>query len=249
MQVHIYKTVQELLMAMADYFVCTANSSISSRREFNVALSGGSSPKRLYEMLASPDFKHQVEWDKVNFFFGDERYVPANDPENNALMVKKALFDPLNIPSSNIFTINTSLSPEEAAIKYALTVANHFKGQKIRFDLILLGLGDNSHTASLFPHTNVLSDKSASVKAVFLEEQNVYRITMTAPLINQARQIAFLVYGDAKAEAVHHVLENEPNEKNYPAQLIRPDEGDLRWYLDEAAAFRLKKEFTSERQT
>ena len=247
MQIHIFKTVQELLMAMADYFVSTANSSISSRSEFNVALSGGSSPKRLYEMLASPDFKHQVKWDKVNFFFGDERYVPANDPENNALMVKKALFDPLNIPSSNIFTINTSLSPEEAAKKYALTVANHFKGQKIRFDLILLGLGDNSHTASLFPHTTVLSDKSASVKAVFLEEQNVYRITMTAPLINQARNIAFLVYGDAKSEAVHHVLENEINEKKYPAQLIQPDEGDLRWYLDAAAASRLKKEFRSDR--
>ena len=241
MQIHIFKTVQELLLAMADYFVSTANSSISSRREFNVALSGGSSPKRLYEMLASPDFKHQVEWNKVNFFFGDERYVPANDPENNALMVKKALFDPLNIPSSNIFTINTSLSPEEAAKKYALTAANHFKDQKIRFDLILLGLGDNSHTASLFPHTTVLSDKSASVKAVFLEEQNVYSITMTAPLINQARNIAFLVYGDAKSEAVHHVLENEINEKKYPAQLIQPDEGDLRWYLDAAAASRLKK--------
>ena len=247
MQIHVFKTVQELLMSMADYFVSTANSSISSRSEFNVALSGGSSPKRLYEMLASPDFKHQVEWDKVNFFFGDERYVPANDPENNALMVKKAMFDPLNIPSSNIFTINTSLSPEEAAKEYTLTIANHFKDQKIQFDLILLGLGDNSHTASLFPHTTVLSDKSASVKAVFLKEQNVYRITMTAPLINQARNIAFLVYGDAKSEAVHHVLENEINEKKYPAQLIHPDEGDLRWYLDAAAASRLKKQFTSER--
>ena len=241
MKINVFKTVQELLTSMADYFVLTAKSSISSRREFNVALSGGSSPRRLYEMLASPDFKHRIEWDKVNFFFGDERYVPANDSENNALMVKKALFDPLNISSSNIFAINTSLPAEVAAKKYSLTIANHFKNQKIRFDLILLGLGDNSHTASLFPHTDVLSDKSESVKAVFLEEQNVYRITMTAPLINQARHIAFLVYGEAKAEAVHHVLENELNEKEYPAQLIRPYEGELRWYLDEAAASRLKK--------
>lgn len=242
MQINVFKTVQELLMAMADYFVSTAQSSISTRKEFNVALSGGSSPKRLYEILASPDFKHQIEWDKVNFFFGDERYVPANDPENNALMVKKALFNPLNIPSSNIFTINTSLSPEEAAKEYTLTIANHFKDQKIRFDLILLGLGDNSHTASLFPFTSVLSDKSASVKAVFLETQNVYRITMTAPLINQARHIAFLVYGKAKADAVRHVLEKELNEKKYPAQLIHPEKGDLQWYLDEAAASGLKKD-------
>jgi len=242
MKINVFKTVQELLVAMADYFVSTAKSSISSRKEFNVALSGGSSPKKLYEILASSDFKHQVEWDKVNFFFGDERYVPADDPDNNALMVKKALFDPLNISSSNIFTINTSLPPEEAAKKYTLTIANHFKDQKIRFDLVLLGLGDNSHTASLFPYTSVLSDKSASVKAVFLEEQNVYRITMTAPLINQARQIAFLVYGEAKTDAVRHVLEDVIDTEKYPAQLIHPEKGDLRWYLDEAAASGLKKE-------
>lgn len=240
--ISIFKTIEELTMAVAEYFVTIAQRSISSRGEFNVVLSGGSSPKSLYEMLASPDFKHQVEWDKVNFFFGDERYVPANDPENNALMVKKAMFDPLQISSSNIFAVNTSFSPEEAAKKYISTISDHFKDQQIRFDLILLGLGDNSHTASLFPFTSVLSDKSASVKAVFLETQNVYRITMTAPLINQARHIAFLVYGKAKADAVRHVLEKELNEKKYPAQLIHPEKGDLQWYLDEAAASGLKKD-------
>ena len=239
--ISIFKTIEELTTAVADHFVTIARNSISSRGEFNVVLSGGSSPKRLYEMLASPDYNHKVEWDKVHFFFGDERYVPANDPENNALMVKKAMFDPINISSSNIFAIDTSLSPDEAAKKYISTITDHFKDQQTRFDLILLGLGDNSHTASLFPFTLVLSDKSASVKAVFLEDQNVYRITMTAPLINQARHIAFLVYGKAKAEAVRHVLEDELNERKYPAQLIHPEKGDLQWYLDEAAASGLKK--------
>ena len=242
MKINIFKPVQELLMAVADYFVSIAQRSISSHGEFNVALSGGSSPKRLYEMLASPDFKHQVEWNKVNFFFGDERYVPADDRENNSLMVKKALFDPLKISSSNIFVINTLLSPEDAAKKYISTITDHFKDQQIRFDLIILGLGDNSHTASLFPYTFVLTDRSASVKAVFLEQQNVYRITMTAPLINQARHIAFLVYSEAKAEAVYHVLENGHDAEKYPAQLIHPGNGDLQWYLDEAAASGLKKE-------
>lgn len=240
--INIFKTIGELITAVADYFVTTAQSSISLSEEFNVTLSGGSSPKLLYEMLASPDFKHQVDWDKVNFFFGDERWVPANDPENNGLMVKKALFDPLHISSSNIFAIDTSLSPGEAAKKYTATIANHFKDQDARFDLILLGLGENSHTASLFPYTPVLADRSASVKAVYLEQQNIYRITMTAPLINQARHIAFLVYGEAKAEAVHHVLEDELNEKKYPAQLIHSEKGDLQWYLDEAAASGLKNE-------
>ena len=243
MTIHIFKTVQELIKALADYFVKISEDSISSHGVFNVVLSGGSSPKRLYELLASTEFSHQVKWDKVNFFFGDERHVPSDDPENNALMVKKALFEPLNISSSKIFAVDTSLSPEEAAKKYTATIANHFKGHVIRFDLILLGLGDNSHTASLFPYTSVLSDKSAEVKSVFLEEQNVYRITMTAPLISQARHIAFLVYGAAKAAAMHHVLEDEPDAKTYPAQLIHPENGDLRWYIDEAAASRLTVDF------
>ena len=240
MPIHVFTTVQELIKAMADYFVKIAGESISSRGVFNVALSGGSSPKRLYELLASPDFNQQVKWDKVNFFFGDERYVPADDPENNALMVKKALFDPLHISASSIFSIDTSLPPEEAAKKYTLTITNHFKDLKVQFDLILLGLGDNSHTASLFPYTTILTDKSTSVKAVFVKEQNSYRITMTAPLINQARHIAFLVYGEAKAQAVHHVLEDESNPTEYPAQLINPSGGDLEWYLDQSAASGLK---------
>jgi len=242
MTINIFKSVQELLMAMVDYFISTCKSSISSRGEFNVALSGGSSPKKLYEILASPGIKEQVEWEKINFFFGDERYVPADDPENNALMVKRALFDPINISASKIFPINTSLSPDEAAKEYSEKIATHFKNQKARFDLILLGLGDNSHTASLFPHTPVLTNKSATVKAVFLEEQNVYRITMTATLINQARHIAFLVYGQAKAEAVHHVLEDGPDPEKYPAQMIYPEDGELQWYLDETAASALKEE-------
>lgn len=239
--IRIFKTVEKLLAAMADYFVTIAQSSIALRGEFNVALSGGSSPKKLYELLASPPFKQQIYWDKINFFFGDERYVPANDPENNALMVKTALFDPLNISASKIFPVNTFLSPDESAKEYSETIARHFKDQKVSFDLILLGLGDNSHTASLFPYTSVLNDKSASIKAVFLEQQNVYRITMTAPMINQAGHIAFLVYGQAKALAVVHVLEDGSDPDKYPAQMIRPEEGELHWYLDEAAAADLKR--------
>jgi 6-phosphogluconolactonase len=243
----IYKSVQELIKAVADYFIDTAEDSIASHGEFNVALSGGVSPKRLYELLASPEFSQKLNWDKVNFFFGDERYVPGDDPDNNALMVEKALFDPLNIAASRIFAIDTSFSPEEAAKKYTSVITDHFKGKKAQFDLILLGLGDNSHTASLFPYTPVLADKSASIQAAYLEDQNIYRITMTAPLINQAHHIVFLVYGEAKAEAVRHVLEDELNEEKYPAQLIQPEKGDLRWYLDNSAASRLNKQFRTER--
>jgi len=241
MTFHILKTNLELINAIAGHFISVCKNAIASRGEFNVVLSGGSSPKKLYKLLASPGYKEQVNWKKVNFFFGDERNVPANDPENNAFMAKRTLFDPLDISKSNIFPINTSLSPQEAAKRYTATITAHFGGREPRFDLILLGLGDNAHTASLFPYTPVLTDKSASVQAVFLEGQKIYRISMTAPLINQARNIAFLVFGQEKAEAVHHVLADEIDPEKYPAQLIDPVKGELHWFLDEAAASLLER--------
>jgi len=241
MTFHILKTNPELINAIAGHFISIGKNAIASRGEFNVVLSGGSSPKKLYELLASPGYKEQVNWKKVNFFFGDERYVPANDPGNNAYMAKRTLFDPLNIPKSNIFPINTTLSPQESAKSYTTTITAHFDRQELQFDLILLGLGDNAHTASLFPYTPVLTDKSASVQAVFLEGQKIYRISMTAPLINQARNIAFLVYGKEKAEAVHHVLEDEFDPEKYPAQIIDPLKGELHWFLDESAASLLER--------
>jgi 6-phosphogluconolactonase len=241
MTFHILKTNPELIKAIAGHFISVSKNAIASRGEFNVVLSGGSSPKKLYELLASHGYKEEVNWKKVNFFFGDERYVPANDPENNAYMVKRTLFDPLNISQSNTFPINTSLSPQESAKSYTTTIAAQLGRQELQFDLILLGLGENAHTASLFPYTPVLTDKSTSVQAVFLEGQKIYRISMTAPLINQARNIAFLVYGLEKAEAVHHVLKDEFEPEKYPAQLINPLKGELHWFLDEAAASLLER--------
>ena len=117
----------------------------------------------------------------------------------------------------------------------------YFAGTEPRFDLVLLGLGDNSHTASLFPHTPVLHDKTASIKAVYLEDQKVYRITMTAPLINLAHHVAFLVYGEGKAAAVHHIIEDKTEIEEYPAQLIKPQSGDLQWFLDMGAAAQLQR--------
>lgn len=241
MSIHILKTIPQLIKAVAFHFISVGNNAIASRGEFNVVLSGGSSPKKLYELLASPEYKGQINWEKVNFFFGDERDAPSNDLENNAYMAKRTLFDPLNIPKSNIFPINTSLSLQEAAKSYTTIITTHFGRPDLKFDLILLGLGDNAHTASLFPYTYVLTDKSASIQAVFLEDLKVYRITMTAPLINQARNIAFLVYGQGKAKAVHQVLEGEFDPEQYPAQLIDPEKGELHWFLDEVAASLLKR--------
>ncbi len=240
MKLNIYNSPDEVLTRLADYFVAVANEAIAKHDNFSLALSGGSSPKKLYELLASPEYNEKVDWQKVYFFFGDERYVPLDNPDSNYLMVKKALFDPLNIPETQIFEVETSLEPQEAAEHYSRIIEVFFAGRQQQFDLVLLGLGDNSHTASLFPHTPVLHDKSISVKEVFLPEQQVYRITFTAPLINQANHIAFLVYGEGKAEAVHHILEDEENIDEYPAQLIKPVSGEVEWFLDEAAASKLK---------
>ncbi|MFI5162556.1 MAG: 6-phosphogluconolactonase [Sphingobacteriales bacterium] len=240
MKLNIYKNEDEVLEGLANYFVETSVTSIAHHGQFSVALSGGNSPKKLYELLASPKFKSRVDWSKVHFFFGDERYVPHTDPQSNYLMAKKAILEPLELSYRQIFPVNTSVSPEEAAARYTNDINLYFAGFDARFDLVLLGLGDNSHTASLFPHTPVLHDKTASVKEVFLKGQDVYRITMTAPLINQAHHIAYLVYGEGKAEAVHHVIEDSRDIENYPAQLIKPADGDLQWFMDTSAASLLK---------
>jgi 6-phosphogluconolactonase len=241
MKLDVFKSPDDALLNLATYFVTLAEQAIARDDKFTVALSGGSSPKKLYELLASPAFNKKVDWEKVYFFFGDERNVPQDDKDSNYLMVKTALFDPLDIDDSNIFAVDTSGSPAEAAEEYTKAISLFFDDAPLQFDLILLGLGDNSHTASLFPYTTVLHENSVSVKEVWLEEQQVYRITFTAPLINQAHHIAFLVYGEGKAIAVHHVLEDERDTENYPAQLIVPVNGDVRWFLDTAAAANLSK--------
>jgi 6-phosphogluconolactonase len=239
---HIYKTEDETIKGLADYFVQTVSTAIKEKGRCAVVLSGGNSPKKLYELLASFDYSRQIDWDKIYFFFGDERYVPFTEPENNGNMVKKALFEPLMIPDANIFYINTAVPPDESAKKYAQRILCYFKNNPVRFDLILLGLGDNAHTASLFPHTPVLKEKKALVSAVYIEELSSYRITMTAALINESHAIAFLVYGNTKAKAVHDVLEGEKDPETFPAQLIIPEDGVMNWFLDEGAASGLKKE-------
>ena len=240
MKFHIFDKDQDLLLAYTVYFIEKARKYIAEKGVFNVVLSGGSSPKKFYELLTSPEFKDKIEWEKVNFFFGDERYVPAHDPQNNALMAEKALFNPLQISKSQIFKVDTSIPPNEAAKKYLATITAHFNNRPVHFDLVLLGLGDNAHTASLFPFTDVLHEKKPSVSAVYLKEESVYRITMTAPLINQSKHIAYLVFGENKAKAVLQVIKGDDNADQFPAQLINPENGDIHWFLDKKAAMLLE---------
>jgi 6-phosphogluconolactonase len=232
---NVFENVEELLNTLAAFLIKSANEAIEEKGDFTLCLSGGNSPKKLYELLVSDAFRNEVDWNKVYFFLGDERYVPTDNHESNALMVRNALFNPLKIAKTHIFTVDTSLTPEAAARDYHRKIKSYFGSKSIQFDFILLGLGNNVHTASLFPYNPILADKEASVRAVFIEELKAYRITFTAPLINQANKIVFLVYGEDKAEAVAHALGKKKDFKKYPAQLIHPDHGSVYWFLDDKA--------------
>ena len=239
MPLHIHPTIEATLHALADFFVACAAEAIAARGRFAVALSGGSSPKKLYELLASPAYRDQVAWSQVFFFFGDERNVPLTDPQSNYLMAKTALLEPLGVADDHVFALHTELPPAEAATTYTKEINGFFSPKPARFDVVLLGLGDNSHTASLFPHTEVLRATVAEVQAVFVPEVGMDRLTFTAPLINQARAVAFLVFGSDKAAAVRRVRQGPRNAEEYPAQLIMPGAGERHWFLDEAAAANL----------
>ena len=235
MNLLIYKTIEELTEDLADYIIKIAEVSIEENDRFNFVLTGGSSPKALYHFLAK-ECEHRIDWEKVYFFFGDERNVPSNDENYNGLMAKKTLLDPLNIKDDHIFYVDTSLAPEKAAIEYKKAIDTHFKGEDLVFDLILLGMGDDAHTASIFPNTSLVKDEEVNVASVFVEKLNTYRVSFTAPLINKAENIAFLVFGENKAEAIKHVIGDEQKDFDlYPSQLIAPIDGKLTFFTDEAA--------------
>ena len=237
----IYKDKNELLNALAEFICEVAQEAINARGQFNFVLSGGGSPKSLYELLASEKFRNKIDWSKTYFFFGDERFVPAEDSQRNSLMAQQNLFEPLLIKDSHIFKVNTLNSPEVSAKIYSESIEKHFGSETARFDFILLGLGSNAHTASLFPYTAVLSETESTIKAQYVDEVKMYRITMTAPLINQARTVAFLVFGKDKCNAVYEVLQGSDGSANkYPARLIRKSENKVIWFLDTEAACRLE---------
>lgn len=245
MNLKIYDNSNDLINALAKTICEAAKNAIAAREQFNIVLSGGNSPRKLYELLASPTFKNKIDWGKTYFFFGDERFVPENDLQRNSLMAKEVLFDPLKIEKSHIFNVDTTGTPKEASQSYAESIATHFQKTPIEFDFILLGLGDNAHTASLFPNTSVLEETEATIKSVFVKEVDMFRITMTAPLINQAKNVAFLVFGKEKSEAVYQVLEGKTGSAaQYPARLINSNEKKVVWYIDTAAASKLGGDLT-----
>lgn len=234
MSLHIFPTITATTLALAEQLITLAEEAIKTTNRFSLVLSGGNTPKKLYELLASPAFRNKIDWSKVQFYFGDERYVPANDKDSNYKMAMESLLYPLQISNKQIFPIDTSLPVQEAAKAYQKSISENSSIEALQFDVVLLGLGDNVHTASLFPDTDVLSDNQPAIRAVLLPDTKQYRITMNAPLINQAKHICFYVLGIDKAMAVHQALQGKIDPSLFPAQLIHTDKSA--WYLDEAAA-------------
>lgn len=235
MKLNIFKNQEELNEQLAQYVIAVANKAIAEKDRFDFVLTGGSSPKELYKLL-STTYKDQIDWDKTYFFFGDERTVLPFEKDYNGLMAKESFFDNLELKDGHVFYVDTNLSPEKAAADYKEKLDKHFSGSPIVFDLILLGMGDDAHTASIFPHTTLVGNEELTVASVWVEKLNTNRVSLTAPLINQAKHVVFITFGENKAKALEKVLGDEQDFASYPSQLIKPKNGDLQWFVDEAAA-------------
>ena len=220
--IRIFENSQELAQGAAEHFVA-----IAQKDFFTVALSGGSTPKILYQLLADEPFRTQVPWSSTHFYWSDERHVPPDHPDSNYRMAHEAMLSRVPVPESNVHRIRSeNPSAEQAADEYEKIVVP-------RLDLILLGLGPDGHTASIFPGSEVLHETKRLVAAPWVEKLNAYRITMTLPLLNNGASILFLVSGKEKAGIVKEVLEGP---KKYPAQFVQPTNGELIWMLDKDAA-------------
>ncbi len=243
--IEILPTAADLFHAAAEEFVRKGRLAIGAQGRYSVALSGGSTPKSLYSLLASnyADFP----WNRTFLFFGDERHVPPTDPESNYRMVSEAMLSRISIPPSNVFRVKAE-NPDAAAAaaEYESQIRDFFElkpGEFPRFDLILLGMGPDGHTASLFPDSEGLKDQTHLVIANWVEKFKTHRISFTFPVLNRAAEVMFLASGPDKADMVRQVLEGHAAEgkspPSYPAQRVQPDDGILLWMLDEAAASKL----------
>ncbi len=236
MELNIYKDADELSMGVAKWLTGYITDTLKKKDRFTIALSGGSTPHKLHTLLAGPPFKDQIDWSKLHIFWGDERAVPFEDSRNNAKMAYDTLLNHVKVPASQIHIMRTDIEPEAAAAAYEKVLHHYFHAHETSFDLVFLGMGDDGHTLSLFPGTQVIHEENKLALAYYLEAQGMYRITLTAPIVNRSAAIAFLVAGSSKAPALKEVIEGDYNPDKYPSQIIKPASGEVYWFTDEAAA-------------
>lgn len=223
-QVIIYPDATTTIQAAAEIFLKEAIEAIANKGRFSVSLSGGSTPRALYELLAEPHYAAQADWSKVAFFWGDERCVPPDHPDSDYGMAKIALLDHLTTNASlQIYRLEGEIQPEVAANRYEQVLRNYFGNDPEQsFDLLLLGLGEDVHTASLFPGTQPIHETSRQVVAHYVPKLSAWRLTLTPPILNRAQTTVFLVTGAAKLPALRHLLHSPYSPDEYPAQIIQP---------------------------
>lgn len=253
--VRVYRDNEELALKAARRFARLADQYVVGCGRFTVALSGGSTPRAMFSLLAEHPFADTVPWSSIYFFWGDERCVPPDHPDSNYRMANETLLSKVSVPAQNIFRIPAELTkPAQAAEQYAGSLSKFFLAGPDaagngtgplttlpRFDLVFLGMGPDGHTASLFPHSPALQAGEKIVVANYVEKFQAHRITLTAATINNARNVTFLVAGEDKAETLKNVLEGSDQPDLFPSQMIHPSNGTLLWMVDEAAARLLQK--------
>ena len=237
----VYPDHQSFVDGAAAFIAGLAAESIAARGRFTIALAGGGTPRPIYARLAAADHAAHIDWGKVHVFFSDERCVPPDDAASNYRMAREALLDHVPLPPDNIHRMRGEEDPALAALAYEQDLQRLFRTSVVpAFDLICLGMGDDGHTASLFPGTAALRERERWVVAQYVAVARAWRVTFTATLINAARHVAFLVEGAGKSETLRRVLEGAYQPDVLPAQLIQPISGQTHWFVDAAAAARIQ---------
>ena len=235
-EVSVARDVEELAHGAAMKICGRIADTVSVRGTCSVALAGGETPRRVYQIMAEDPPRIAIPWDKVHLFFGDERMVSPDKPESNYGMAHRELVCHIRIPPENVHRILGEIDAAEAARRYDADLKHHFGGGLPRFDVVLLGVGEDGHTASLFPRTSALAEVSELAVSCFVPQLNVWRVTLTLPVFDNAREVFFLAAGKRKASVIAKIIAAGGPHRDLPASLIRPTQGRVEWMLDDDAA-------------
>ncbi len=234
--VKVFPGKDALVAGTAEWILSACGEAIAGRGACSIALSGGSTPRALYRLLASDPWRKRFDWSRIELFQVDERAVPIDHPDSNFGMIERELLRSVQIPESHVHRVHTELGAQAAAEEYESQLRKSFVTGIPQFDVLLLGMGEDGHTASLFPGTEALHETSRLVLGYMVEKLNAPRITLTFPVINHARKVLFLVSGENKAQILREVLQGDSPELRYPAAMVDPEDGLLYWHLDSEAA-------------
>ncbi|MEO8819851.1 MAG: 6-phosphogluconolactonase [Ginsengibacter sp.] len=240
MKLHIFDNKEILSDNLAEWICDLVTETLKEQQSFSMVLSGGETPKVLYQKLASEKYKSRIDWPSVRIFWGDERVVPFTDERNNAKMAFELLLNHVDVPPSQIHIMRTDIEPNFAVTEYRKMLHTYFDSTHHSFDLVLLGMGDDGHTLSLFPGSQIIDDNYHWVNSVYNEKQEMYRITLMPVIVNKAKKIVFMIDGEKKAAVLEQVLEGVKTPSELPAQLIAPETGELHWFLDKDTSKNLR---------